>query len=232
MGEQDDQKQEVSQHHVNNMNKEKLNIAVKGDTTTSGFQKWYDEYRALDGNSLSGDNEILLAVANDILDNQTFEEDVAKFTAHVKGGFCLQCQNLFNNWPDLQANVSEDVDPGQDSIVHKEGWEHHVSLKRFRAHELEASTRQGCRFCALIRQILIDTDMLEIYRKVEARVIQFDEDAKMALSIQNWGKFSITKCQLLWPNLPGKICTSCNSGTALSTKFLSGVVPIPGIILP
>lgn len=209
----------------------KLSITVEGDLPSQDLQKWHDEYMATDGNSLKKDSEVLLAVNDDSLDNEAFEEEVQQFVAHVEGGFCLQCRTLFNNWPDLQKTTPENLDTTEDSKLHKEGWEHHVSAKRFRTHELEASTRQGCRFCALIRQILVDRDMLDTFRKIEGRLVQFTEDTKIALSIQNWGKFAINKCLLLWPNLPGKVCTSCNSGTALSTKFQSSVVPVPGMLL-
>lgn len=231
MNEQDAQNHDNSSSEIDIQNGDQISIAVEEDLPGEDLQKWYDEYMAEDGDLLSSDSEVILALEGDSLDNEAFEEEVAKFAAHVEGEFCLQCQTLMDNWPDVSNSPFGEPDVSKDLMPHEKYWEHHVSMKRFRTHELEAATRQGCRFCALIRQILLDNDMLETYRKVEGRLSHFTNDMKIALSIQNWANFTQTKCQLLWPNLPGKVCTSCNSGYAMYTKFESNVIPIPGMLL-
>lgn len=205
----------------------RLSITVKNDLPRHDLQKWYDEYMATDGNDLSLESEVILAVKDDFLDNKAFEKEVENFVAHVENGFCLQCRTLFDSWPALQDMTFDKPDAGEDSESDDGGWEYYVSAKRFTTPEMEASTRQGCRFCALIRQALIDSETLETYRQVEGRLAQFHKGSKIALSIQNWA----TEGQILWPNLPGKVCTGCNSGTALETKFYTSVVPVPGMLL-
>lgn len=68
---------------------------------------------AEDGNSLSRDSNIILALRHDALDNGEFEEEVTKLATHVQDGFCLQCQALFDDWPDLQdMPFDSSDDPG------------------------------------------------------------------------------------------------------------------------
>lgn len=82
--------------------------------------------------------------------------------------------------------------------------------------------RAGCRFCTFLLQGLKDTELLEIYRQVETRSYHLGEDATFSLSIQSWGKNPI---QLVWLNLLGKVCTDCNSGMAIESKFSSSFLP-------
>jgi len=208
---------------------DKPRITIKGQIISDhNLQEWYDEYIATDGDSLSLDSKLIRCVDDDALDNETFEKQVARFAAHITDGFCLQCQTLFDNWPDFENVPASDLDSTVDAEAYQKGWEHHLSTRHFQVYELEASTRQGCRFCALIRQILIDSETLETYRKIEQRLGHFIKDLRITLSIQNWGSFSRTQSQLLWPNLPGKVCKSCNSGVALINQVQSIVTSIPG----
>lgn len=202
-----------------------MNQSNKGNVPQGHtFQGWYDEYMATDGNSLTEDSSLILAVKHDSFDSRVFDNAVAEFAAGVQDGFCLQCQLLFNGWPDLKNRPASDLGSSESAMARQGGWEHYLSTKSFHIYELEAATRQGCRFCALIRQMLVDRQTLEIYQKVEQRLAPFAKDLRITLSIQNWGQFAHTQRQLLWPNLPGKVCTSCNSGIALTNQLQTSAI--------
>ncbi|KFY10911.1 hypothetical protein V492_04782 [Pseudogymnoascus sp. VKM F-4246] len=184
------------------------------------FTEWFREYTAADGNDLSRNSDIIQAVDSDDLDVKFVEQRIKESApkAPIAKGFCAKCQSLFDHWPTLgdSSTRKNGSKPTPD-----EGWEHAVA-RSCSTFELESSTRSGCRFCAFLLQILKDSDYLAIFRKIEARLYHLNEDGLSSLSVQNWGTNPI---QLLWLNLPGKICTKCYSGIAISTGFESDFLP-------
>lgn len=188
------------------------------------FTEWFREYTAAAGNRLSPNSDIVQAVDSDELDAKFVEQRIKESTPNVPivKGFCAKCQSLFDHWPTIGDSSTRvhNSKPSPDG-----GWEHTVA-RPCNTFELEGSTRSGCRFCTFLLQSLKDTNLLGTFRKIEARLCHLDENALSSLSIQNWGTSPI---QLLWLNLPGKICTGCNFGIASSVKFESRFLPESGL---
>ncbi|TGO19780.1 hypothetical protein BTUL_0002g00230 [Botrytis tulipae] len=201
-------------------------ISGDGDFTPKKFnahdedlRKWFEEYMSVDADDLSSDHHLLQAVASDKLDKDLFERRKSEMkTAPILGRFCIKCQELFDNWPTLgnSSTREHDSEPGPE-----DGWEH-TATRPCSLFELEASTQAGCKFCAFLIQRLKDRRLLELFRKVEDRLLLLGESSRSFLSIQNWGA---NPTQLLWLNLPGKICTSCNAGIASELKLVSSFLP-------
>lgn len=162
-------------------------------------------------------------------------------------GFCVECQELFDNWPRLwerlsspqpseptdssessnspeltdylvsshNSDDSSEITESSDSDSAFPGY-HAVSTRQFRIHEIVAGTTQGCQLCSLIRQGLVDADLLETFREIETRLNHFTQDSKITLTICH--SYQSSKEQYLCFTFPGKLCTG--SSTA-SVKILS-----------
>lgn len=187
--------------------------------------EWFQKYTAAEGDYLSRFSSIVRAVHSDELDDEFVEQRIKESASNdpIVKGFCVICQSLFDHWPTLgdSSTRQHDSEPTTDK-----GWEHAVA-RSCSTFELEASTRSGCRFCTFLLQSLKDGNALETFRKIEARLYKLDESALPSLSIQNWGTNPL---QLLWLNLPGKRCTSCNSGIARTVGFESSFLPESGLL--
>ena len=122
------------------------------------------------------------------------------------------------------ANLEHLIKDDTADILDDEGWKTAVA-RPCSTCELEGATLASCRFCTFLLQSLKDSAMLDTYRKVETRLYHLGEEATSSLSIQNWGSNPL---QLLWLNLPGKVCTSCNAGMALEVKFHGSFLPETG----
>jgi hypothetical protein len=188
------------------------------------FKTWFQEYAEAEAHDLFKDSDVIQSVAADNLDADFVEKRIRESAATdlVINGFCSKCQHLLDNWITLgnSSTRNHDSDPDPD----EDGWETAVA-RSCSTFELEASARAKCRFCTFILQCLKDEELLDTYRKIEARLHHLDDNSTASLSIQNWGTSPI---QLLWLNLPGKICTSCNSGMALECNFESSFLPASG----
>ncbi|KAF1849039.1 HET-domain-containing protein [Cucurbitaria berberidis CBS 394.84] len=185
------------------------------------LQKWHKEYNAADGN-LKLDDAIIQEVQIDTLDEDTVERCITELAGEVPvtNGFCGDCQHLFNNWPDLSDPEVKDPSTGLHWPGSGADWKHTVA-QECHSLVLEAAARNGCRFCAFVMQVMRDAKVLEIFRKIEARLEYLDDKAMASLSVQNWGRNS---SQLLWINFPGKVCDHCNYGIALEANFESAAL--------
>ncbi|KAF7885879.1 uncharacterized protein EAF02_004388 [Botrytis sinoallii] len=185
-----------------------------------GLREWFEEYMSTDANLLSSNHHLLQAVASDKLDKDLFERRVLdlKITP-ILGRFCIKCQELFDDWPTLgdSSTREHDSEPGSEG-----GWEH-TAVRPCSLFELEASTRAGCKFCAFLIQRLKDRELVELFRKIENRVLLLGGSSMSFLSIQNW---CTNPKQLLWLNLPGKVCNNCNKGIAFGQAILSSFLPV------
>ncbi|OBT80157.1 hypothetical protein VF21_00677 [Pseudogymnoascus sp. 05NY08] len=187
------------------------------------FTEWFREYTAANGDDLTFNSDIVKAVDSDELDAKFVERRIKESApdAPILKGFCAKCQSLFHHWPTVIGDSSTREHGSKPNFA--EGWDHTVARwSCCSTFELESSTRSGCRFCAFLLQSLKDGDSLDTYRKIEARLYDFDENASLSLSVQNCG---INPMQLLWLNLPGKVCTDCNSGVAVNIAILSSFLP-------
>ncbi|KAF5868230.1 putative heterokaryon incompatibility protein [Botrytis fragariae] len=192
----------------------------KFNAQNEGLREWFEEYMSIDANKLGSDHHIFEAVDSDELDEDSFEQRISNLAATpILGRFCIKCQELFDNWPTLGNSSTREHDskPGSEG-----GWEH-TAVRPCNSFELEASTRVGCKFCAFLIQRLKDRKLIELFRKIENRLLLLGESSISFLSIQNWGA---NPTQLLWLNLPGKICTSNNAGTAPRLRFVSHFLPL------
>lgn len=185
---------------------------------------WYQEYTAADSRYLSKDHHLVRVVNSDKLDVDFVERRILESILGLSAtkGFCIKCQDLFDNWPTIGRSSLRVHDSKPDIDI--EGWEQTVA-RPCSTYELEGGARSGCRFCAFLLQSLKDDKLLETFRKIEARLYCFDKNATSSLSVQNW---STNPHQLLWLNLPGKVCIHCNSGIALDMNFDSCFLPASG----
>jgi hypothetical protein len=197
----------------------------KSGSKGEDLKGWLLEYKAVDANDLTKESRVIQAVILDELDVDFVEQCIRETTPRptLANTFCAKCQDLFDHWPTIGGSSTRN----HDSLPEPEndGWEH-ASARSCSTFELEGSARSGCRFCAFLLQNLKDNELLDIFRKVEARMYHLEEDAALSLSIQNWGT---NPSQLLWLNLPCKVCTSCNSGIAVDGKFDSTFLPASGM---
>ncbi|KAK4147373.1 heterokaryon incompatibility protein-domain-containing protein [Dichotomopilus funicola] len=111
-------------------------------------------------------------------------------TTDVAQGFCGNCRHLLEHWPDLSTK----------------GWARTVG-RALDTKEIEAATRNGCKFCEFMLCRLRETEHLDIFRKLESRLRTLGYSSTASLSIQSvWLNDSLT----LWMNFPGKIASHCN----------------------
>ncbi|KAF7935027.1 uncharacterized protein EAE98_003072 [Botrytis deweyae] len=192
----------------------------KFNAQNEGLREWFEEYMSTDAYDLYSDHHLLQAVASDELDENLFEQRILDSAATpILGRFCIKCQELFDSWPTLgNSSTREHVsEPGSEH-----GWEH-TAVRPCNSFELEASTRAGCKFCAFLIQRLKDTRLLDLFRRIENRLLLLSERSISYISIQN---ADINPIQLLWLNLPGKVCNDCNHGIAMELVFVSSFLPV------
>ncbi|KAI9693588.1 MAG: hypothetical protein M1820_009154 [Bogoriella megaspora] len=200
------------------------------DLDVSNVKEWYEEFTAADGETLSPDSSIVQCVSSDHLNTDLIEDRVTRLASsiEVRQRFCSACHDLFNNWPDLDQGLEPEItslrSEGSDESDRSADWQRAVTRSCCTV-ELEAATRQGCRFCAFLMQTLRDADQLDTFRKVEARLGYLGKDVKACLSIQNWANALMTSSQILWLNLPGKISGHCNNGWASNLKVYAKIFP-------
>jgi len=195
------------------------------DSKGNDLTKWFQEYMAVSENELHKDADVIQAVIFDELDTDFVEQQIQESALKdsISKKFCTKCQDLFANWPTLGGSSSRTHDSKPDPD--EEGWEYAVA-QSCSTFEIEGSARAGCKFCTFLLQTLKDSKSLDLLRKIEKRVFLLNENVTASLSVQNWGT---NPCQLLWLNLPGKVCTNCNSrGANLAGKFESSFLPASG----
>jgi hypothetical protein len=190
------------------------------------IRRWYDEYIAADTWKLTADAPLIKAAQDDELDVARLEERIKnlRLEVPVTGRFCIDCQALFDDWPDLSDDTTAHPDgtpcfPGTGA-----DWKHTIA-RSCNVILLEAAAKNGCLLCALLVQKLKDTEELDVLHRIVARIESLGESAETKISLQNWGQNS---AQLLWLNWPGKVSTHCNGGSALSQKLVLGALRSDG----
>jgi hypothetical protein len=188
--------------------------------------KWYTEYTAAPQNMTSKDATIL-QVQSDTLDSVAIENCIADLATQISvtNTFCPDCHALFSAYPDLGDPKALDPSTQRNWPGSGADWAH-VVARTCHTLVLEAAARQGCKFCAFLMQMLRDAEVLDTFRRVEARLCGVgDEEMSASLSLQNWGR---NTSQLLWVNFPGKVTKHCNDGMAQETKFESAALESGG----
>jgi hypothetical protein len=195
-------------------------------TDSTEIRQWYDEYIAADARKLRSKSPLIIAVQNDELDVVLLEKRIGDLRSKivVSGRFCLDCQALFDNWPDLSGDTT--VHPDGTSCFPGSGadWKHAVA-RSFHTLQLEAAARNGCVFCALLVQRMKDAEHLRVFHQIDARIESLGETAKTHLSLQNWGP---NQDQLSWVNWPGKVSGHCNGGTGPEQILVIGALNSDG----
>jgi hypothetical protein len=199
-------------------------MVSKKDATE--IRRWYDEYIAADIWKLTAEAPLIKAVQDDELDFSLLEERIegSRSEVPVTERSCIDCQALFDDWPDLSDDTTAHPDgtpcfPGTGA-----DWKH-ATARSCNVIQLEAAARNGCLLCALLVQKLKDTEELDVLRRVAARIESLGESTETKISLQNWGK---NPSQLLWLNWPGKVSAHCNGGSALSQKLVLGALKRDG----
>lgn len=221
------------------------------DFNTGSLEEWYEDY-LVESHLETAFSE----VRDDELNVDAFEENVRELMPNMRvaHGFCSKCQDLFDNWPNvlekstpnpsdtesLGSNLSIESgseiqsDSGSDSGSGSSFVPSDIDSAIIRPyHEniysLEASSRSGCRLCALLVQSLLDIDQLNLYRKISQRLDRLYKPAALHLAIQKWGHTHPT--QFLWPNLPGKVSTDLyDARWKICSSFIKTVGTYMGIL--
>jgi hypothetical protein len=191
------------------------------------IRQWYDQYIAADVWKLTADAPLIKAVQDDELDVTRLEERIehSRSEVLVTGRFCIDCQALFGNWPDLSDDTTVHHPDGNECFPGTGAdWKHAIA-RSCNVIQLETAAVNGCLFCALLIQKLKDTEELDVLRRIAARIESLGESAEVQISLQNWGH---NQDQLLWLNWPGKVSTHCNGGSALTQKLVLGALRSDG----
>ena len=180
---------------------------------------WYEEYMAADADTLNPESTTISEVESDDLDEDAVEACILELAQEirVKVGFCKDCQDLFDDWPDLSDPEVRCSATGQYCPGTGADWKHTVA-RNCHSLVLEAASRKGCKMCTLLVQVMAECMVLNTFRKIEARLAYLGATQTASLSVQNW---SAGSNQTLWVNYPGKINESHGSGIARYTSRYS-----------
>lgn len=194
------------------------------------LESWYERYTRADGQSLDMDSTVIVDVQDDELNEASLEACIIKLAEEVEvtGRFCVECQALFDDYPDLGDPTIDCPSTGKNWPGSGMDWKHTVA-RTCHTFVVEAASRRGCKMCALLLQLMKDHDTLATFRRVEARLAYLKSRELASLSVQNWGT---NTSQLLWVNFPGKINDHCNSAVAQNMKFESAALDASGKISP
>ncbi|PVH97037.1 HET-domain-containing protein [Periconia macrospinosa] len=164
---------------------------------------WTTEYDAFSGFQLDQNLPLVQDVLDDTIDTPGIEACISELRKGISlhDQFCDDCQYLFDNWPTTRVDKLYQNDPHNRVAV---GREYHTVV-------LEAAARNGCRFCAYLIQTLRDNDLLELFRKIERRLVgrNYGGATLLVEHLGTWGSDRIIN-QYLWVNLPGKQLENCH----------------------
>lgn len=123
----------------------------------SQIRQWYDRFIAADPWKLTSESPLIKAVQDVEFDVTRLEGRIERFRseAPVIGRFCIDCQALLGNWPDLSDDMTVHPD-GTECFPGTGADSKHATARSFNVVKLEAAARNGCLSCALIIQKLKD----------------------------------------------------------------------------
>ncbi|KAK6821882.1 hypothetical protein PG987_014707 [Apiospora arundinis] len=147
---------------------------------TEALRIWYTSYLACDADS---SYDLVRDVVSDPLDHVEIEQQICRLASSIRvaHGYCSTCQDMFDHWPLRSYTLTE-----QESY-HSQGAfppSRYACARTFHSVEIEASARSGCKFCALLFQMLKDWDQLDTFRRIEARLDRLGERATSCLSVE------------------------------------------------
>ncbi|RYP21679.1 hypothetical protein DL765_002140 [Monosporascus sp. GIB2] len=204
-----------------------------------GLQKWHHTYNAADGRFLQSQDPVIQEVQFDKLERNAIEKCIAELAkgVPVTNGFCGDCQNLFDNWPDLGDPESKDPHTGLHWPGSGADWKHAVA-RDCHTLVLEAAAWNGCRFCAFVVQAMRDTGLLDTVRRIEARLEYIGNTTTASLSVQNCADTYDERRDVLeiansWLAACSENHEDCNKRNqyALPTRLLSVAGDVPLLVL-
>lgn len=132
------------------------------------------------------DEAVIHEVEADELDDRQIEARISDLQVRIRvqDHFCGECRQVFACWPATEEQTR--------SQPH--------SIRQCQSVHLDAAARNGCRFCACMLQSLRDSEVLDLYRKIEARLDALQMDTHASLSIGGW---SLPDQRLLKITMPG-----------------------------
>jgi hypothetical protein len=161
------------------------------------LRKWYDRYTHItirhedtaDGilPRFNSEDPVLLEAECDELQYCLIEARILEIqaTVRVQSRFCSACQHTLGNWPALEFPIID-----YPRIVRK-----------YDTFSMEAAARSGCQFCACVLQSLLDSQVLELYRKIEVRLEKLQTRSVSSLTIGGWGHQLISTLKMTLPGL-------------------------------
>ncbi|KAK7962918.1 HET-domain-containing protein [Apiospora aurea] len=163
------------------------------------LREWYISYVAADGEELGLQDPLLRALSSDFLDTDSIEQRICDLAPgiRVEDGYCSTCRHMLGNWPLLSYSYP-DLDRYPDRRLR---WKAARAGSYPNTASIEASARQGCKFCALLLQALKDGEVLETFRRIEARFDRLGERATASLSVGT-----------MWIRT-GRVCSTSESST-------------------
>ncbi|KAK8123159.1 HET-domain-containing protein [Apiospora sp. TS-2023a] len=163
---------------------------------TDELRTWYTSYLACDQDS---SYDLVRDVMSDHLDQASTEQRIHSLASSIRvaHGYCSTCQDMLDNWPLRSYTLAE-----QESYHSQDAFppSKYALARTFHTIQIEASARSGCKFCALLFQILKDWDDLDTFRRIEARLDRLGEPAASCLSVETC---SADK-QSFWVDFPNR----------------------------
>lgn len=172
------------------------------------LQEWHRDYTAATAVEMAaGEVSASRSLDQDDLDIGCIEKRILELMQEttVADGYCEKCCKQLNTWP---CSIT------QSQFI--------VSLRPCHTNELEAGSRNACKFCALIFSQLQKWGHLQLFRKIERRLDLLGSDESCSLSAHC---FMTDKIQLASVNLPGKVEKVPKSRTYLGCRFLVSMLP-------
>lgn len=155
-------KESISRRHLHEWFERYTNMPAEGEAIFDLLPRYrYDE-------------AVIQEVEVDELEDCQIEARISDLQVkiRVQDHFCYECQQVFAYWPAREEQTR--------CQPHK--------IRQCQSLHLEAAARNGCRFCACILQSLRESEVLDLYRKIEARLDALQMDTHASLSIGGWSR--------------------------------------------
>jgi hypothetical protein len=160
------------------------------------LQRWHERYLHMATSDDSAHwllpeipltNPVLSEVESDELEHHLIEARILEMQGAVCRWkrFCSECQHMLDNWPSLES--------GPPERLH--------SVRTYQTISMEAAARNGCQFCACVLQSLRDSEMLDLYRRIERRLEILGVRGTSYLSISEWRMLDVRSLKVTLPGL-------------------------------
>ena len=168
-------KESISLWHLHEWLQRYINMPAEGEAIFDLLPRYrYDE-------------AVIQEVEVDGLEDCQIEARISELQVKVRvqDQFCSECQQVFACWPATEEQTR--------SQPH--------NIRKCQSLHLETAARNGCRFCACILQSLRDSEVLDLYRNIEARLDALQMDTHASLSIGGWSRPDQRTLKITMPGL-------------------------------